>query len=410
MERRIVITGLGVITPIGLSKDEFWTAALKGKNGVGKITRFNTDNFSVKIAAEIQNFDPSKYLSPKEIRRTDRFVQFAIAASLDAIADTKLHLEKEDPTKIGVILASGIGGIETWETEFKKLAVSPRRVSPLFVPMMVINMASGEVAIKVGAKGPNFAIVSACASGAHAIGEAYRIIKTGDADIMIAGGAEAPITPLCVAGFSNMKALSTRNDEPEKASRPFARDRDGFIVGEGAGVCVLEESEHALARNASIYCEMVGCGMTCDAYHITAPDPLGEQPARAMKLAMEHGNLSCSQIDYINAHGTSTQLNDRAETNAIKKTFGKYAKRVSISSTKSMIGHLLGATGSVEFIATVLSVKQGIIHPTRNLDNPDPECDLDYTPYTSRKIEVKSALSNSFGFGGHNITLAIRKF
>lgn len=410
MERRIVITGLGVITPIGLSKDEFWTAALKGKNGVGKITRFNTDNFSVKIAAEIQNFDPSKYLSPKEIRRTDRFVQFAIAASLDAIADTKLHLEKEDPTKIGVILASGIGGIETWETEFKKLAVSPRRVSPLFVPMMVINMASGEVAIKVGAKGPNFAIVSACASGTHAIGEAYRIIKTGDADIMIAGGAEAPITPLCVAGFSNMKALSTRNDEPEKASRPFARDRDGFIVGEGAGVCVLEESEHALARNASIYCEMVGCGMTCDAYHITAPDPLGEQPARAMKLAMEQGNLSCNEIDYINAHGTSTQLNDRAETNAIKKTFGKYAKRVSISSTKSMVGHLLGATGGVEFIATVLSVKQGIIHPTRNLDNPDPECDLDYTPHTSRKIEVRAALSNSFGFGGHNITLAIRKF
>lgn len=410
MERRIVITGLGAITPIGLSKDEFWTAALKGKNGVGKITRFNTDDFSVKIAAEIQDFDPSKYLSPKEIRRTDRFVQFAIAASLDAIADTKLYLEKEDPTKIGVIIASGIGGIETWETEFKKLAVSPRRVSPLFVPMMVINMASGEVAIRVGAKGPNFAIVSACASGAHAIGEAYRIIKTGDADIMIAGGSEAPITPLCVAGFSNMKALSTRNDEPEKASRPFARDRDGFIVGEGAGVCILEELEHALARNAPIYCEMVGCGMTCDAYHITAPDPLGEQPARAMKLAMEQGNLSCNEIDYINAHGTSTQLNDRAETNAIKKTFGKYAKRVSISSTKSMIGHLLGATGGVEFIATVLSVKQGIIHPTRNLDNPDPECDLDYTAHTSRKIEVRAALSNSFGFGGHNITLAIRKF
>ncbi len=410
MERRIVITGLGAITPIGLSKDEFWTAALKGKNGVGKITRFNTDDFSVKIAAEIQDFDPSKYLSPKEIRRTDRFVQFAIAASLDAIADTKLYLEKEDPTKIGVIIASGIGGIETWETEFKKLAVSPRRVSPLFVPMMVINMASGEVAIRVGAKGPNFAIVSACASGAHAIGEAYRIIKTGDADIMIAGGSEAPITPLCVAGFSNMKALSTRNDEPEKSSRPFARDRDGFIVGEGAGVCILEELEHALARNAPIYCEMVGCGMTCDAYHITAPDPLGEQPARAMKLAMEQGNLSCNEIDYINAHGTSTQLNDRAETNAIKKTFGKYAKRVSISSTKSMIGHLLGATGGVEFIATVLSVKQGIIHPTRNLDNPDPECDLDYTAHTSRKIEVRAALSNSFGFGGHNITLAIRKF
>lgn len=407
--RRVVITGMGVVTPLGLSKEELWKALLEGKSGVSTITRFDASEFSVRIAAEVKDFSPEKYFPPKRIKRLDRYVQFALFASREAIQDSGMDLLKENRERIGVIIGSGIGGIETWEKQHKKLLESsPRFVSPFFIPMMIINSASAEVAIEFGLKGANFCVASACASSGHAIGEACRIIKNGIADVMIAGGAEASVTPLAVAGFANMRAISKRNDEPEKASRPFDKDRDGFVIGEGAGVLVLEEYEHAIKRGRVPYCEIVGAGMTCDAYHITAPDPNGLEAARAMKLAIAEAGFET--IDYINAHGTSTPLNDKIETSAIKLVFGeKEAKSVPISSTKSMIGHLLGAAGACELIATALSIRDSIVHPTVNLETSDPECDLDYIPNKPRKMQVNTALSNSLGFGGHNTSIAIKK-
>ena len=417
MERRVLVTGLGAITPIGLSVKAFWQSLLSGVSGVSRITRFDTSEFTVKIGAEVNGFDPAQYFSPKEARRMDRYVQFAVVSALEAVKDAGLQLGQGqalslhyDLSRVGVIVGSGIGGIETWETEFEHLKQSPRRVSPFFVPMMIINSAPAEIAIRLGTRGPNFGVVSACATGAHAICEAYRLVKHGDADIVITGGSEAAITPLGIGGFANMKALSTRNDTPEKASRPFDRERDGFVVGEGAGIIVLESANHAIDRGANVYCEIVGCGMTCDAYHITAPEPEGREAARCMQLALQEGKIPPQEVDYINAHGTSTPLNDKIETSAIKLAFGEHAKKVAISSTKSMIGHLLGAAGSVELIATVLSVQNSIIHPTLNLENPDPECDLDYVPNKARKTPVRIAISNSFGFGGHNATIVLKKF
>jgi 3-oxoacyl-[acyl-carrier-protein] synthase II len=409
MKNKVFITGMGVVTPIGNSLKEFWSSLVDGRSGVDLITRFDTSQFSVKIGAEVKGFDGKRFFSPKEIRRKDRFIQYVISACEEAIKDSKLEFEKEDRRRIGVVVGSGIGGIETWEKEFRSLEVSPRKVSPFFIPMMIINSAPAEISIRYNLKGPNFSTVSACATGAHAIGEAYRLIKQGDADVVITGGSEAAITPLSVAGFANMKALSTRNEEPKKASRPFDRDRDGFVIGEGAGVLILESEEHARRRGIPLYCEVIGYGRTGDAYHITAPDPSAEETARVMELAVEDAEIKKEEVDYINAHGTSTPLNDKIETKAIKKVFGAYAKQIAISSTKSMIGHLLGAAGVVELIATVLTIKNNIIPPTINLENPDPECDLDYTPLKKREKEVNVALSNSFGFGGHNTTIAIRK-
>ncbi|PIP11572.1 MAG: beta-ketoacyl-[acyl-carrier-protein] synthase II [bacterium (Candidatus Stahlbacteria) CG08_land_8_20_14_0_20_40_26] len=406
--RRVVITGMGAVTPIGLSKEEFWRSLLEGKSGVSHITRFDTSGFSVRIAAELKNFSPEKFFPPKKVRRLDRYTQFAICASREAVEDSEIDLSKEDTEKIGVIIGSGIGGIETWEEQHRKLLNdSPRFVSPFFVPMMIINSASAEIGIEFGLKGPNFCVASACASSGHAIGEAYRIIKDRRADVMLTGGTEAAITPTAVAGFANMKAISPRNDEPEKASRPFDKERDGFVLGEGAGILVLEEYEHAITRGKKPYCEVAGFGMTCDAYHITAPDPNGREAARVIKLAL--GEARLETVDYINAHGTSTPLNDKIETMAVKLALGeKNARKVAISSTKSMIGHLLGAAGACELIACVLSMRDGIAHPTINLENPDPECDLDYVPNKARKIKIESSLSNSFGFGGHNSCIALK--
>jgi len=408
MNRRVVITGLGVITPIGIGKESFCKSLLEGKNGVCEITKFDTSDFTVKIAAEVKDFDPLKALSLKKVKRMDKFSQFAVLSSLEAWSDSGLDIERENNSRIGVVIGSGIGGIETWEEQYKRLIASPRRVSPFFIPMMIMNTASSEVSIALGAKGPNFGIVSACATSAHSIGEAYRIIQRGDADIMVTGGTESAITPLAIAGFSNMKALSTRNDEPERASRPFDRDRDGFVVGEGAGILILEEMEHAKKRRAFIYSEIAGYGATGDAYHVTAPSPDGKDAARAIKIALSEANLP--GVDYINAHGTSTLLNDKIETLAIKLAFGEEAKRIPISSTKSMIGHLLGAAGACELIACCLAMRDGVVHPTRNLENPDPECDLDYVPKEARKLDVKTCLSNSFGFGGHNAAIVLKKF
>lgn len=406
---RVFITGVGAVTPIGNSAKEFWDSMIAGTSGVTKITKFDTNEFSVKIAAEVKGFDGDKYFSPKDARRKDTFIKYAVAAAEEAIKDAGLNFENEDQTRVGVIVGSGIGGIETWEKEFKMLEQSPRRVSPFFIPMMIINSAPAEISIRHRLKGPNFGTVSACATGAHAIGEAYRLIKYGDADVIITGGTEAAITPLSIAGFANMRALSTKNDNPEKASRPFDLERDGFVVGEGAGIIILEEAEHAIKRGVTPYCELVGYGLTCDAYHVTAPDPTAEEQARVMELALKEGGISPDEVDYINAHGTSTPLNDKIETQAIKLAFREHAYKLYISSNKSMIGHLLGASGAVELIATALSIRNGMIPPTINLDHPDPECDLNYTPNQYKKAEIKIAISNSFGFGGHNTTIAVKK-
>ena len=409
--REVVVTGLGAVTSIGLSVEEFWKSCLKGESGVRRITRFDTTDFSVKIAAEARNFDPSKYLSPKEIRRTDRFTQLALATATEAIQDSGLDMEKENPSRVGVLIGSGIGGMEVWEREHRRLIEgSPSRVSPLFIPMTIINIVSSEVAIRLGAKGPNFAVVSACATSGHAIGEAYRIIQRGGADIMVTGGTEAAVTPLAVAGFANMRALSRRNDEPLKASRPFDKERDGFVIGEGAGILVLEEKEHALSRGAPVYAEIVGYGLTCDAYHITAPDPNGKESTRVMMMAMNDAQINPDEVDYINAHGTSTPLNDKRETLAIKLALGEHAKKVAISSTKSMIGHLLGAACACETITAILAIRNGVVHPTINLEYPDPECDLDFVPNEAREMDVNVILSNTFGFGGHNVCLILRRF
>lgn len=408
---RVVVTGVGVISPIGNTPSTFWSSLVEGKSGIGLVTRFDTTDFSAKIAAEVNDFEPKDFMDKRDARRMDRFTQFAVAASKMALADADLDVEKEDSTRVGVYIGSGIGGLGTMEEQHELfLKRGPRRVSPFFIPMMIANMASGQVSILVGAKGPNSSSVSACATGTHSIGDAFRTLQHGEADVMIAGGAEATILPMAFAGFSSMGALSTRNDEPQRASRPFERDRDGFVMGEGAGVLILETLEHAQKRNANIYAEICGYGMTADAYHLTSPALEGEGATRSMLRAVQDAELDIANIDYINAHGTSTDLNDKFETMAIKGAFGEHAYKLAVSSNKSMIGHLLGAAGGVEAIATVLTLKDQVIPPTINYENPDPECDLDYVPNKARKQAVRAALSNSLGFGGHNATLAFKTY
>jgi 3-oxoacyl-[acyl-carrier-protein] synthase II len=411
MGRRVVITGLGVVSPVGSTVEKFWDGITKGKSGIGRITKFDTEGFPVQIAGEVKDFDPSLYFDRKEIRRTDPFIQFAVGASVQAVESSGLDKADVDKTRVGVLIGSGIGGLTTIEQQLKILMEKgPRRVSPYCVPMEIINMASGIVSIRFGFKGPNISVVTACATGTHAIGEAYRTIQYGDADVMVAGGTESCITPLAVAGFAAAKALSTRNDEPERASRPFEKNRDGFVMGEGAGIVVLEELEHAKRRGAKILAEVVGYGTSGDAYHMTAPAPEGEGAARAIENAIKDAGISPEDIDYVNAHGTSTKFNDLFETMAIKKTLGEHAYKVKISSIKSMIGHLLGAAGGVEVVSCVKTIETGIIPPTINYEEPDPECDLDYTPNRAVRANVRYVLKNSFGFGGTNACLILKRY
>jgi 3-oxoacyl-[acyl-carrier-protein] synthase II len=393
---------------LGNNIDELWQALLRGESGAGPVTRFDASAYTTRIAAEVKNFDPLKYFEKKELKRTDRAQQYAIAASQQAIDDSGLKLDSVDPDRAGVIIGAGVGGIETFEEQVGKLLSSgPGRVSPFFIPMMIVDMCAGLVSMRFNFRGPNYAVVSACASSSHALLDAYYVIQRGEADIMVAGGAEAAITPSSMAGFCQAKAMSTRNDEPKKASRPFDKGRDGFVMGEGAGIMVLESYDHAVKRGARIYGEIVGAGMTCDAYHITAPHPDGLGAKQAMRMALQHAGLQPTQIDHINTHGTATGLGDIAETRAIKAVFGEHAYKIPCNSTKSMIGHLLGAAGATELITVVKAMESGIVHPTINLDDPDPECDLDYVPNSARKCQVNYALSNSFGFGGHNVSLVV---
>jgi 3-oxoacyl-[acyl-carrier-protein] synthase II len=409
--RRVVVTGLGTLSPVGNTVDEFWSSLVQGRSGVGMITKFDTAGYPTRIAGEVKNFDPLNFVDKKEARRLDPYLQFAVASSVLAVQDAALDTDKVDGTRFGVLIGSGIGGISTLlESHRNLLEKGPDRVSPFFIPMLIANMASGLVSIRFGAKGPNSAVVTACATGNHAIGDSFKIIQRADADVMIAGGSEAIIIPLTIAGFCSMKAMSTRNDEPTKAMRPFDATRDGFVCGEGAGILVLESLEHALARDARIYAEVVGYGMTGDAHHMTAPDPEGSGAARAMAAAVRDAGLDVSAIGYINAHGTSTPYNDKFETLAIKRVFGDHARRLAVSSTKSMTGHLLGAAGGIEAIATVLALHHGVLPPTINYETPDPDCDLDYVPNQARKQNVEIALSNAFGFGGTNATLAFRAY
>ena len=409
--RRVVVTGLGALTPVGNSTDEFWSAITQGRSGIGPITKFDSSGYPTRIAGEVREFDPLTYVDKKEARRLDPYLQYAIACAAMAVEDASLDVSKVDGTRFGVLIGSGIGGIQTLlETHKTLLDRGPDRVSPFFIPMMIVNMASGLVSMRFGAKGPNSAVVTACATGNHALGDALRIIQRNDADVMIAGGAEAIIVPLTIAGFCAMKAMSTRNEEPTRASRPFDAGRDGFVCGEGGGVLILEALEHAQRRDARIYAEIIGYGMTGDAHHMTAPDPTGDGAARAISAALTDARLDASAVGYINAHGTSTEYNDKFETLAIKRVFGDHAYRLAVSSTKSMTGHLLGAAGGVEAIATVLALHHGLLPPTINYEVPDPACDLDYVPNQARKQDVEFALSNAFGFGGTNATLAFRKY
>lgn len=411
MKRRVVITGIGLVTPVGLTKDANWESIIAGKSGIGPINRFDASLFEARIAGEVKGFDAAKFLEKKEIKKMDRFIQYAIAATTEALDESGLKITPENAERVGVIVGSGMGGIETViQNEYICRDQGPKRVSAFFIPSCVINLAPGQISIRTGAKGPNFSPVSACATGAHAIGEAYHIIKRGEADAIIAGGAESTIIPVAIAGFSNMKALSTRNDPPEKACRPFDAERDGFVMGEGAGILILEELEHAQQRGARIYAELIGFGMNSDAYHITSPAPDGSGPARCMELAIASAGIKKEEVGYINAHGTSTPVNDAMETKAIKLAFGEHARKVLISSTKSMTGHLLGAAGAVETAYTALALYHQIIPPTINLENPDPECDLDYVPHTARPAEIEVAISNSFGFGSTNACVVLRKF
>ncbi|MBP9015265.1 MAG: beta-ketoacyl-ACP synthase II [Candidatus Atribacteria bacterium] len=411
MERKVVVTGIGVISPVGSGKDTFWQSLIEGKSGIDRIKSFDPHDFDSQVAGEVKDFDPEDFLPRKEYRRMDRFSQFAVCASLMAMEDASISLENLDRERAGVILGSGIGGIQTFEDQHQVLLTKgPGKVSAFFIPMMIVNMGAANVAIQLKLKGPNSCVSTACEASTHALGEALRIIQRGDADLMVAVGAEASITPLALAGFCAMKALSTHNDDPAKASRPFDRTRDGFVMAEGAAALILEEEERAKKRGARIYAELRGYGSTCDAYHITAPDPEGEGAARSMKLAIEDACLALEDIDYINAHGTSTPLNDKVETLAIKKLFGERAYQIKISSTKSMTGHLLGGAGALEGAATVLAIYNSIIPPTINLDEKDPECDLDYTPHHALPLKIRNALSNSFGFGGHNGTLVFSRY
>ena len=409
-EKRVVLTGMGVVTPIGNDIPTFWQSLTQGRSGIQRFQAFDTTNYDCKIAGEVRDFDAGKFFkNPKSVKRTDRFTQFAMAGSKMALDDSGIDLNAVDHNRFGVIIGSGIGGLKSMEVECERLVTrGPSRVSPFTIAMMISNMASGIVSMEYDLRGPNMCIVTACATANNSLGEAWRIIKFGDADIFLAGGCEATITPLGIAGFSSMKALSLRNDAPEKACRPFDRDRDGFVMSEGAGIMVLEEYEHAKRRGAKIYCEILGYGCTADAYHMTAPMPDGEGAARAMTIAMGHGKVNPSEIDYINAHATSTGLGDICETKAIKLALGDHAKKTVVSATKSMTGHLLGAAGGVELAACALAIKHGVVPPTINLENPDPECDLDCVPNVAREKKVKTVISNSFGFGGHNASLLIR--
>lgn len=410
MNRRVVVTGMGVISSLGEDIDTLWTALLAGKSGIAPIQSIDVEPYTTKIAASADQFDPLNYMEKKDARKMDRFVQFAVAASDLALKDAGLDINKDaDPERVGVYVGSGVGGLKTWEEQHRiLLEKGPKRVSPFFIPMMIANMATGQISIRTGAKGPNSTAVTACATGTHSIGESFKLIQRGEADVMICGGAEAPITPTGLAGFGALRAMSTRNDEPEKASRPFDKGRDGFVMGEGSGILIIESLEHALRRNAPIYGEIVGYGMSGDAYHMTDPDPDGA--VRCMKRAMADAQIEPHQVDYINAHGTSTPVGDISETNAIKTAFGDHADKLAVSSTKSMTGHLLGAAGGLEAVISTLTVKNDWIAPTINIDDPDPECDLDYVPNVARQATVRIAMSNSFGFGGHNATIIIKKY
>ncbi len=409
--KRVVVTGVGAITPIGNTPEEYWEGLASGRNGIGKITLFDASHHDCRIAGEVKNFDPHEYMDRKEAKRMDRFAQFGVSAAKQAVKDANLTINDLNAEQIGVILGSGVGGIKVMEDQQTVyLNRGPDRCSPFMIPMMIANMAAGLTAIHTGAKGPNSCPVTACASGSNAIGDAFRIIQQGYAQAMICGGCEAAITPLSMAGFAAARTLSTRNDLPERASRPFDKDRDGFVMGEGAGILILEELEHALSRGARIYAEMIGYGMTCDAYHMTSPVPGGKGAARAIQLALKDAQITPEQVTYINAHGTSTPVNDPTETAAMKEALGEHAKRIVVSSTKSMTGHLLGGSGGIEGVATVLAIANHRVPPTINLQNRDPECDLDYIANESRALDINVALSNSFGFGGHNVTLAFKKY
>jgi len=409
--RRVVVTGMGLVIPTGIGVETAWKNVWEGKSGIGPLTRFDTNGFETKIAGEVKNFNPELYIDKKEIKKMDLFIHFAIAATKEALDGARLVITPENSEQIGVIVGTGLGGLPSLEKYHKiLLEKGPGRISPFFIPMLIANLASGQIAILFGPKGPNTCLVTACATGAHCIGDAFRAIVYGDAEAMIAGGTEANITPLTIGGFNSMKALSTRNDEPEKASRPFEKNRDGFVVAEGSGILVLEELQFALKRKAEIHAELVGYGYTGDAYHITAPSPDGDGAIRCMKMAMKDAGLAPEDVDYINAHGTSTPLNDLTETVAIKSVFGSHAKKVPISATKSMTGHLLGAAGSTEAIFTVLAIRDGIIPPTINYEEPDPQCDLDYVPNVARRKPLRIGMSNAFGFGGTNATLIFKKF
>src|ERR1700687_1995421 len=409
-DRRVVITGLGVVTPVGNDLETFWKNLVEGKSGIGRIQSFDTANYDCKIGGEVRDFEPKHFFNnAKDVRRTDRFAQLAMAAAKMSMQDSGIDLERVNRDRFGVLVSSGIGGLKTLEDQYSILMnKGPSRVSPFCIPMLISNMASGLISMEFGLRGPNMCIVTACATSNNAIGESWRMIKFGDADVFLAGGSEASIVALGLAGFSAMKALSTRNDEPKRASRPFDRDRDGFVISEGAGVVVVEELEHAKARGAKIYCEITGYGVSGDAYHMTAPPPNGEGAARAMQMALEHARISPDQVDYINAHATSTDIGDICETRAIKQVFGDYAYKVAISSTKSMTGHLLGGAGGVEMAACALAIRDSVIPPTINLENPDPQCDLDYTANVAKERKVRVAVNNSFGFGGHNATLVVK--
>jgi 3-oxoacyl-[acyl-carrier-protein] synthase II len=411
LERRVVITGVGLITPLGIGVDESWSGAIAGKSGVGEITRFNASIYGTRIAAEVKGFKAEDFMAKKEAKRMETFIAYAVAATRMALDDSGLTLDDDNASRVGVLTGCGLGGLNMLEiTAHTVDTKGPKRVSPFFIPMLIGNMAPGMISIIFGAKGPNSSVATACAAGTHAVGDAYEIVKYGRADAMITGGVESVVTRTCIAGFGAMKALSTRNDDPDHASRPFERDRDGFVVGEGSGIMILESLEHAQARGAKIYAEVVGYGMSGDGYHITSPPPDGEGAARCMQSALDNAGITPDQIDYINAHGTSTPLNDLYETRAIKMTFGKAAPNVPVSSTKSMTGHLLGGAGGVETIFTALAIQDSILPPTINFENPGEECDLDYVPNKARKKEVTYAMSNSFGFGGTNASLILKKF
>ena len=411
MKRRVVVTGLGLITPLGGTAVATWDALVQGRSGAARIQRFDPTELDVRFACEVKGFDPQEYMDRKEAKRADLYAQYAIGAAEQAAKDAALNGAVPQPDRTGVLIGSGIGGIWTFEEQCKLyLEKGPRRVSPFFVPMFIPDMASGLVSIRFGAKGPNYCTVSACASSAHAIGESFRLVQSGVADMMITGGAEAAVTPLAIAGFSNMKALSTRNDEPEKASRPFDKDRDGFVMGDGSGIIILEDLESAVNRGVHIYGEILGYGMSADAFHMTQPAPGGEGARRAMEQCLADAELAPSEIDYINAHGTATPHGDIAETKAVKEVLGEQADKLIMGSTKSMTGHLLGAAGGLEFAISLLTINHGVIPPTINLDTPDPECDVDCAPNKAVQREVNTVLSNSFGFGGHNVTLAARRY